>query len=368
MASISVRRNKDGEPIGYKILVCTGRDQFNRQVWRSTTIKTDDERIAGLTPRRLEDELKTIAHTLSKQWKKEWEEEFDGSTGRQPKQKRKNYSLVELLDLWIANNRTAWRPQTTETFLMRRKTIIQFFGRNIKLSAVDRLALDEFVAWLRATKNFKYNTIRSVFVALRCAYNYAVDIGAAAKNPLANYRLKNTDDQPESVDYLTPAESVAFVGILERETKRTDSAYWECFGKVLLFSGVRKGEGLGLMWKDYDAENRKLRISRSVSHGANGGSVIVGTKTRKSRSVPVSAGLSEVLDRFHSEQVQKYGERLTGDCYIFCTVDNPADFAGASSPESWMQRMRKRYGDEIPSKLHWHVLRHPYVKTATTLF
>ena len=82
MASISEKRNKDGDLTGWKVLVCTGRNERYQQQWRSSTIKLDDPRIATLTPAKRRKELEAIAHEMEHQWKAEFRENPNAATGR----------------------------------------------------------------------------------------------------------------------------------------------------------------------------------------------------------------------------------------------------------------------------------------------
>ena len=53
MATIIEKKNKAGTLISYKIMVCVGRDEQNKQVWRTTTIQRPD----GLTPAKERKEI-----------------------------------------------------------------------------------------------------------------------------------------------------------------------------------------------------------------------------------------------------------------------------------------------------------------------
>ena len=46
MATIVEKKNKAGEIVSYKLMVCVGRDEQYKQVWRTTTISRPE----GLTP------------------------------------------------------------------------------------------------------------------------------------------------------------------------------------------------------------------------------------------------------------------------------------------------------------------------------
>ena len=258
--------------------------------------------------------------------------------------------------MWIANNKAGWKPQTTLHFRNRGKIIVDYFGSHIKLAEVDRLKIDGLVTWARTDRSYSDSSVKSIITALRCCLKYAVETGAVKKNPLDGYIVKRTEAEPEHVDFLSVEECAAFQQMLEAETARTGSLFWEAFGEVALVTGMRVGEVAALQWGDYS--DGWLTVRRTVSRGADSGSVVVPTKTRRIRRAPVTDGLAQVLDRFHAEQEGKFGDALTAESYIFCSPADPAKPVGVATPQAWIERIKKRYPDLIPSRTHWHLLRH----------
>ncbi len=61
---------------------------------------------------------------------------------------------------------------------------------------------------------------------------------------------------------------------------------------LLAFTGIRRSEGEGLRWQDYDADGKQISITRSIWNG-----IVDEPKTRKSRSaVPVIKPLATMLE------------------------------------------------------------------------
>ena len=236
MASITERRNSDGELTGYKILSCVGRDDLYKQVWKSTTVKVDDERIAGLTPKKRQKELEIIADALEKEWKAAFKESPESAH-----KKAKHYTLEEAIQLWIDNNAHHWKPQTERAFKQSGIVLVAYFGSRVKLGEISRLQIDQFVAWAKTEKGYSYSTVHGAIAALKGTMGYAVEIGALKRNAASGYILKNTDEIPEHVDYLTQQECADFLRVLEMETVRLNSSYWECFGLIVILTGLRKG-------------------------------------------------------------------------------------------------------------------------------
>ena len=350
--AIQERRDKAGKLTGYKIVVCLGRDEFYRQVWRSETIKITDARIAGLTPVKQQKEVKAIEHLLAAEWKEQYKEKPEAIRG-----KKESHTLKSFLQLWIENNRAQWKPQSVGSYQIATGRINAFFGSQIKLGDVDRLKLDSFIADLKG-RGLAFRTVKHTLTAFKAAMGYAVEAKMLKENPLQGYKLKNWEEQRETVDFLTPVEAKGFLDVLERDTGRTGSLYWTVFGQLLLFTGLRRGEAQGLQWQDYDAKARQMTVQRSVSTDEHFSKTIVTTtKTKRIRHVPVSELLAATLEKFRAEQLARYGDQLTPESFMFCRPEEPAEPCSVGAPEAWITRLKRRY-PELPARLHLHLLRH----------
>ena len=57
MATVIERKDKNGNFTKYKLMCCVGRDEANKQIWRTKTIN----RPKGLTPAKERKEVQRIA-------------------------------------------------------------------------------------------------------------------------------------------------------------------------------------------------------------------------------------------------------------------------------------------------------------------
>ena len=57
MATITTKKDKAGNVTGYKVTLCVGRDEANKQIWRTCTLKMPE----GLTPAKERKEVERQA-------------------------------------------------------------------------------------------------------------------------------------------------------------------------------------------------------------------------------------------------------------------------------------------------------------------
>jgi integrase len=123
--------------------------------------------------------------------------------------------------------------------------------------------------------------IRNIMSAL---FSHAIRWEWADKNPIASVRQSATRQRVP--DILTPEEIMA---ILEKLPDPLRTAV-----ELDAFTGLRRGELIGLQWQDVDFEKLVLHVRRSVVQMVNGS-----TKTKASaKDVPLDAELADSLIRF----------------------------------------------------------------------
>lgn len=155
-----------------------------------------------------------------------------------------------------------------------------------------------------------------------------------------------------------PAKNVSYTSVAEKQEKKVYTEeqiiiakeyFAEDFFDIyfILETGVRRGELLGIMWKDIDFAQKTLKIDRSIAEKKGGGIDIRPPKWNSYRTIPISTELCEKLKRFPRKSI-----------YVF-----PNENDNVQCPRSWdrkFNRHMKRFIEEhscIPS-LTAHELRH----------
>lgn len=171
-----------------------------------------------------------------------------------------------------------------------------------------------------------------------------VQFNAAAKATPPKLDRKEAETfQPEEVEQIRDC--------LEQEPLK-----WKVAAHLLLISGARRGEVLGLKWDKVDWENNQIKIDRSLLYASDRGIYEDSTKTRTIRFIKLPDETMQLLQQYQKwyiEQKLINGARWKDSGYLFVQEDG-----GPMNPDSltnWLEKFAKRHG--LPN-VHPHKFRH----------
>jgi integrase len=184
-------------------------------------------------------------------------------------------TVKQFLEHWIETvAKPRLRPRTYEGYKQHLEAhVIPALG-HLRLHALSPQQVQAMLAGLQL-KKLAPRTIRGVRAVLRAALSDAMRWGLVARNSAAlAYAPKVT--KPE-LEVLSPEQAKALLTIADGERL-------EGFLNVVLASGLRLGEALGLAWKDVDLEKGTLRVRQALQR-VNGEVKFVEPKSERSRRV-----------------------------------------------------------------------------------
>lgn len=118
------------------------------------------------------------------------------------------------------------------------------------------------------------STVKTVFTRLRSLFDAAIDYTYIARNPIE--RMKPPKLGPSTKQALAATEAVAL--LVATEGYQNSAIY-----HLLLGLGLRRGEALGLLWRDLDWEQRTITITQQVLEIDGKAVIEPSTKTDSSR-------------------------------------------------------------------------------------
>lgn len=230
-------------------------------------------------------------------------------------------------------------------------------GKTIKPSTAQRIAeaLDMPVGTLfTPVRDEKTLSSRTV---MNCHMLVSAVLGQAEKELLIPYNPARRAVPPrrgEGIDpnYFQEEQVGEILNALEKEPVK-----WRAAVNLLLASGCRRGELLGLKWDKVDWDRRTIKIDCAMHYAADRGLYEGPPKTRDSiRTIRLPEEMMALLKEYkewQEKEIAYQGDRWKESPYIFT-----GEHGGPMNPSqlgNWLTRFEKRHG--LPH-LNPHAFRH----------
>ncbi len=271
-------------------------------------------------------------------------------------------TLQIFLDSWVTDyerskTRKATTVETTKVHI--EKYIVPLLGA-VKISVLDIKTIEGFLGYLlnegRLTANSKKpeglspKTVRNIFGTLHRALGDAVRWGLLPFNPATNVELPKYERPPMQI--WSGEQAGEFIRYTE---SRGDpySAIW----RLLLVTGLRRGELVGLRWADVDLVEGKISVA--VTRVMAGNLCVSSTPKSRAgtRTLKIDPGTVTALAHLKNEQentAKILGRWLTD---LVVTTDD-----GRALQPKWLYERFKsaQRGSGLPY-IHLHMARHTAV-------
>jgi len=180
----------------------------------------------------------------------------------------------------------------------------------------------------------------------------AVEWGALFSNPCD--RTKPPRVEKKEPKYLDEVQATTLLDLLE-----TENIEYKTMVRLLLFTGLRRGELLGLEWSDVNFDTCTLSVCRTSLYLPDKGIFEDETKNATSnRIIKLSQSAMADLKTYkvwQLEQRLKVGDKWTGSDRIFTTDEGKPLHPDTLS--SWFSKFIKSHSDKLPY-ITIHSLRH----------
>lgn len=177
-----------------------------------------------------------------------------------------------------------------------------YFG-NKKLKDITPGVLTDFFCKIRTTDKAGNSvpmapaTVKRIYNIMQSVFHFAVSQNYLKETPCRGVILPTKDStKEEKRKSLTEEELPEFIALFE------DYTVLNTIVKVLLYTGMRSGEALGLQWSDIDFDKRLITVNHTLSDvGGNHFLTTPKTKTSK-RTIYMNDTLIEILKKHKAEQ------------------------------------------------------------------
>lgn len=324
------------EYIYYEGRCTTGFDpETGRQIQKSVTGKTQREvqqRLSEMAVEVAKGDFRSPSKMTLKDWLETWEAEYTADV-------KASTALLykENLD----------------------KYVIPYLG-NVKLKNLTSLMIQHLYNRLLQDKEsgglgLSAKSVRNVHGVLHKALQQAVDLGNLRVNPTDACKLPKAVKKEKYP--LDEAHTTAFLKAVQGHTH-------EYLYKIVLFTGLREGEVLGLTWDCVDFEHGTLLVKQQLCHERRKGGTTYLSPTKNSKSRCLTLAPS-VVRLFRLQKLKQNGQRLeAGDLWeennlVFS--NSVGGFLSYRTVYDCFKRIVKQIGSP---KTSFHDLRHTYTVLA----
>lgn len=305
MANIQPRKNKDGQIISYSIRVHKGRDIYGKQLKPYTMTWIVPE---GWTKSRIEKEVNAQAVLFEQKCK-----EGTVADNKQTFEKYANY-VINLKE------RTGVKHRTIVRYNELLQRINPAIG-HIKLADLRPSHLNTFYEQLskdgmnkKTGKKLSNKTIiehhrliRTILV--QAEKEMLVIYNSASKATPPKLELKEANHFE-----IEDIENILFYA-------KNEPLKWQVAINLLIFTGCRRGEIMGLKWNKVDFKNNQIRIDNNLLYAKDKGIYEDTPKTEQSkRTITIPSELMELLKTYkkqYNEHRLELGDQWNNTNFLF---------------------------------------------------
>ncbi len=263
----------------------------------------------------------------------------------------------EFADGWLRRVRArGLKPKTIESYEATVNTHLRPVFGEMRLGAIIRRDIEAFVTTLAETGTrpgkkkqrvpLSSTTVNYALCILKFVFKDAVEQGHLSDSPAAPVRsLRSPDDSDgDRLHFLQPEE-------IRRLLEVAEEPYGTLY-RIAVYTGLRRGEILGLRWRDLDLQKGMLYVRRTLGRVKDGEEYVIREaplKTRHSRRViDLSVSLVQALLDFPA------GDDPARD-YLFCTPGG-----GPLDPDNLTRTFQRHLTLAGIPEIRFHDLRHTH--------
>lgn len=260
-------------------------------------------------------------------------------------------TVGQWLDIWAAEYLGGVKELTVSSYKSSIKTHIKPGLGAIKLEALSAHMIQGFYNDLTDKKGLSPKTVKNIHGVLHKALQQAVSNGYIRFNPAESCVLPRAEKK--EIKPLDENQITTFLQAIRGHR-------FEDLFTVVLFTGMREGEALGLLWDCVDLDTGTITVNKQLQKDFSKGSQyhLVTTKNSKGRTITVAPFVVNVLRRIRCRQLKNRIQ--LGDCWQdsgFVFTDELGQHLNRSTVYNAFKRVMVQIGSP---DTRFHDLRHSY--------
>lgn len=198
-------------------------------------------------------------------------------------------------------------------------------------------------------------TCVKLYTILNLMFKMAYMSDTITRNPMDKVerpRPRKDEIKSSDVEAYTADELRYIISCLDKEPLK-----WRALIRLLIDTGIRRGECCGLRWEYVDFHNCTITIAKNLCYTQGAGVYLDTPKNGKIRTIDVDPAVMELLKQLRIEQ-----SRRAISHFVF-TQDDSCEPMHPQSPTRYMEKFSRHYGVK---DMHPHKLRHSFASVAIT--
>lgn len=215
----------------------------------------------------------------------------------------KDLTFREVYEDWFKLYKTTVKKSTSYTTSLLFKNHILPYFKDVSLRKLEYHVIQELII----NKSKELVNYRELSSYISKVFRHGIRLGVV-KTDLTQliYYPKKEVKKDSSYNFYDIPESKKFLKCCKKDL----NLMWYTFFHLLVYTGIRKGEGLALRWSDIDLRNKTLTINKTLTRSKNGSFVGSPKSPSSNRTIFLDDSTIKALDLWKSEQTKIFGLEL----------------------------------------------------------
>lgn len=306
---------------------------------------------------------KVYLHELTSKMIDDWLDELTGRVGDTSSKYRCNFDILSYMKNKNISKgefcRTTGIPQTTLNAMIAKKNVV--YKNAKKLSDYLGKSINYCFESDAYIKPLSSKTILNHFSLLKSMLNQAVKWDYIQYNP-CDKATKPKQQKNREMKCLDKNEIDILFNILDNESNIS----LKTIVKLLVTTGMRRSECLGLSWNDVDLVKQIITVHRTLQYTPEKGKYFGPTKTDSSvRVIPLPTSIIPVLKNYKEYQdglKHTMGKKWCESDVVFTSFSykHAGEPLNPDTVSEWFRKFMKANSDKLPY-VRMHDLRHTYI-------
>ena len=280
-------------------------------------------------------------------------------------------TVDQWFDFWIENIVGDLAPNTLRNYRERYVHNIQPVMGKMMIANVKPMHCKK--VFIQMDADYAGSTIRQAYITMGTMFKAAKMNDLIYKHPMDGVRYTKPVRAPDDIHFLTRDEQIRFLEVAKRSRNYNQYA-------LILETGLRTGEMIGLTWDAIDFEKRTLTVNKTLEfrHGEQYWRAGPPKTQQSYRTIPLTSHAYDILKQLYSQVLERkeaellnstleYMDRRTGETASLCMRDlvfinwRTGEPAKNSSYDTYLYKLCDEAGIR---RFCMHALRHTYATRA----